>query len=877
MSRPYSELMKEINDQENIKNSANSLQDDSEKLYDFNESILSQKNGSKKYNSNQNQKMESNKIFENINVDKTMKKNVFDTEKEIEDSDNSEKSENEQNFDQEEEENNSNINNNKEQEFYNFDENYYKEVNDIENSKEKDNNYFKEESHVPDFNRNSDLVEDKELDDYNTSEESLEEDEDYIKNLKECLKKLFNFYSSFGNRMSNNKMKCSQFLKLCTDSKITDRHLDQKSIEIAFIQINKSQMNLSYEKFVNLLHQIGQIKYDFQDPNENFKHLLEKNIMPLFNTVYNETDLGIEDKILRSKINLSTYMILHLRKEYFYAIYKKFFTEEIQNLIVFDKKKLLQKSKKHLMNFLREFELLPGLLNISIVNNFYIEILGLNFLDSSLKPIQDLQRIMGLDLGHIFTFHRFVFFIVKISIYIFSDPENIPKKFRLLHFTSDEKFYMLLERMEISGGFFNLKIKKNKNKNKRLTFLTKELADMHKETSCFPNFEDYLDGDENSSWMLLNFDFDIHKNKNKNQFLFKKLYARQTTHLKNNYKKEKPKKLYFEPEFRKAIQTYKEDLRKIYYQYASKKNDLNNTKANSKNNLSSFKFIQFLKDSKIVRTENPLEEEVNREEKDHTILIKEADLIFTSVTHSNLYHKNSRFNKKNKNKIIISKKIDFPHFLKAIEKIIKKIFPNLSIVKRLENIFYLKISKYLLKNREQNEKKKKIPEQINIAEKSLQILAVHLEDPKVIGLLEIVHRFLNTIYFEYTSKERLMTYLGFFQFFKDFGIFPDIISNVKLESIFNALSNIYQQNPEKKKSYEEVIDEHVFVESMILIADDLKFKFKVEPNIYQKITFLIDIMNESEGFNIIRGRNGVLKRYDVLGVIRKKFPDYFIV
>lgn len=867
MSRPYSELMKEINDQENIKNSTNSYDDESqEKLYNFNESIASQKNS--KYNSNQsNQKMESNKIFENVNVDKTMKKNVFDTEQEIYDSVTSEKEEKINPEDKNEKNN-----------FYNFDENYYKEINEIENSK-KDYEYINEESHVPDFNRKSQLVEDKDLDDYNDSENSISEDEDYIKNLKECLKKLFNFYSSFGNRMGNSKMKCSQFLKLCTDSKILDRFLDQKSVEIAFIQINKSQMNLGYEKFVNLLHQIGQIKYDFQDPNENFKHLLEKNIMPLFNTVYNETDLGIEDKILRSKINLSTYMILHLRKDYFYSIYKKFFIEEIQNLIVFDKKKLHQKSKKHLLKFLREFELLPGLLNISIVNNFYIEILGLNFQNSNLKPIQDLKRIMGTDLGHIFTFHRFIFFIVKISIYIFSDPENIPKKFRLLHFTSDEKFYMLLERMEISGGFFNLKIKKNKNK--RLTFLTKELADMHKETSCFPNFEDYLDGDENSSWMLLNFDFDIHKNKNKNQFLFKKLYARQSSRLKSQNKREDEKKkvLYFEPEFRKAVQTYKEDLRKIFLQYSTKKNNFNDTKINQKSHLSSFKFIQFLKDSKIVRTENPLEEEINKEEKDHTILIKEADLIFTSVTHSNSYHKNNlyRYNKKKKKKIIISKKIDFPHFLKAIEKIIKKIFPNLSITKRLENIFYLKISKYLLKKNNTNQEKKKIPEQINLSEKSLQILANFLEDEKVINLLEIVHRYLNSIYLAYTTQDRLMTFSGFFQFFKDFGIFPDIISNLKLESIFKALSNIYSQNPEKKKIYDEVIDEHVFVESMILIAYDLKFKFKDEPNIYQKITFLIDIMNESNGFNLVRERNGVVKRYDVLEVIRKKFPDYFIV
>lgn len=47
-------------------------------------------------------------------------------------------------------------------------------------------------------------------------------------------------------------------------------------------------------------------------------------------------------------------------------------------------------------------------------------------------------------------------------MYIFSDPNNIPKKFRLMNFTTDEKFYMFLERIEISRGFFDLLIKKTK-------------------------------------------------------------------------------------------------------------------------------------------------------------------------------------------------------------------------------------------------------------------------------------------------------------------------------------------------------------------------------------------------------------------------------
>ncbi len=76
------------------------------------------------------------------------------------------------------------------------------------------------------------------------------------------------------------------------------------------------------------------MKYDFGDPNENFKHLLEKNIMPLFNTVYNETDLGTEDKILKCKINFATLMLVHLRRPYFLQMFKKYFPAETGKLVL---------------------------------------------------------------------------------------------------------------------------------------------------------------------------------------------------------------------------------------------------------------------------------------------------------------------------------------------------------------------------------------------------------------------------------------------------------------------------------------------------------------------------------------------------------------
>ena len=213
-------------------------------------------------------------------------------------------------------------------------------------------------------------------------------------------------------------------------------------------------------------------------------------------------------------------MLIHLRKGYFELIYKKYFEAEIRKLILSNKEKILRKSKQNLLKFFRDFELIPNLLSINTVCDFYSATINLDFEEEEIKSVKNLNKIIEEDLGIVLTFKKFLFLLSKISIFIFSDPNNIPKKFRLLNFTSEEKFYMLLERMEISRGFFDLLIKKTKkNQNPRMTLLTRELADMHKETSSFPNFEEYLEGNEEATWMLLNFDIKV-KNKKANQLLF---------------------------------------------------------------------------------------------------------------------------------------------------------------------------------------------------------------------------------------------------------------------------------------------------------------------------------------------------------------------
>lgn len=84
---------------------------------------------------------------------------------------------------------------------------------------------------------------------------------------------------------------------------------------------------------------------------------------------------------------------------------------------------------------------------------------------------------------------------------------------------------------------------------------------------------------------------------------------------------------------------------------------------------------------------------------------KEADLVFTSLTHFNKKKKkNYGINRQEYKKINIKNSLDFKGFLKSLEILIYKIYPELTVGKSFESFFFLKISKNLLQIQEEDPK-----------------------------------------------------------------------------------------------------------------------------------------------------------------------------
>lgn len=62
-----------------------------------------------------------------------------------------------------------------------------------------------------------------------------------------------------------------------------------------------------------------------------------------------------------------------------------------------------------------------------------------------------------------------------------------------------------------------------------------------------------------------------------------------------------------------------------------------------------------------------------------------------------------------------------------------------------------------------------------------------------VSFLGTVHKSMMVYYNFYADKRGLLSFERFVQFCKDFAVFPDILSKVKIKTIFQTLSAIHSQ------------------------------------------------------------------------------------
>jgi hypothetical protein len=330
------------------------------------------------------------------------------------------------------------------------------------------------------------------------------------------LKKLFEYYCQYGEKLNTNILKSHKFIKLADDCKISDAEILNKTrLEIIYKAEAKNK-TMDFKAFLNSLVRLAKYKYHNDQTvyvngelskTKALNKLIQIFLLPKYEEIYNNTDPtgtkkdfysggrnisvpNIEDIIFEKNIK----EILIKVAPILFEIYKAYFPFEIS--LSEDINFVKDQSFKTYFICLKNFDLYPSLVSKPLAFKIYQSEeeespLVSDKSEDYLRLIQnvDLKNLMkfyaksGNILGQHFNFFRFIRVILKISEVGY---ENIEKNYlnlnNTLTGTSSEKLLLTLERMELSEGFTNLQKKTSKTHSSRNSMILS--ADLMETLNC---------------------------------------------------------------------------------------------------------------------------------------------------------------------------------------------------------------------------------------------------------------------------------------------------------------------------------------------------------------------------------------------------------
>ena len=655
------------------------------------------------------------------------------------------------------------------------------------------------------------------------------------------LREIFEYYCSYGERLNTKILKSNKYIKLFKESNLMDNIINQTRLELIYKSQNKNNC-MNFDEFLNSLLKVTEYKY----PNNNSQSELKKNlfqmikehILPLYNLIINgNLDLSINNSVLNNTTiiqqidNIDSLLYSNLTEEILtsiipilFDIYKVYFPHEISisDNINFIK----EKSIKQYFEFLKNFEITPGLLSKSITYQIYKSEISNDNSDLSISNHKDFYQniLKNLDLtsilkyepnnhnilGQYFIFFKFIRALIKMSQATFFKLENA---INLEHtIKKEEMIIMFFQKIELSEGFLNIQKKTNKTHNdKQSIIIQQELLD---------RISDELN-EENTN-----------EENNNNQSVFQ-----------SNIKKFEN----YEPEYSNYInEIYGNHLLNIFKGMCNFGDQFNYKNMKSKS------FMKFLKDSNLVKI---------KDNNNFGLKLNEIDTLFIKLSLINENLKNPTIKKSNEKRTTVNNSkayINFETFLIGIEIISKLIYPNLETKEAIDKIINENIFPHTLNNIN-IEKIKEIEDKIENL-KDLQ------SSEDFIKLLEITHKSITPIFLYYTKDtNNYLSRENFLKFCKDYEIFPSLMSKAKLNSFFIAISQYSQIGNENNI----LIEQSLFIDLLSLIALDIIYP-QPEPNSIEKILVLMEKISQSEGAN-----NKIFDTKEFLQDFKKFYPQYF--
>jgi len=741
-------------------------------------------------------------------------------------------------------------------------------------------------------------------------------------NLKELINKLkylFNYYASFGDRMNTTNLKSNKFYKLVNDANILDERVTRKRIDLVFCAENKHKPNMQFNVFLEAITRVAVEKYaqvyGNEEPVESLRKLLKEHLLPLYDYLCDEKESNTQ---LPASVNLSidtnAIMLIGNIAPTLYEIYHVYFPWELKTS---DSEDVVEnRSKRAMFKLLREFEVCPSLVNMSLANQLWVYCL--NHDDRHLVNFMHEYMIVPPgynNIGTVLTLNKFLIFVVKVA-YVGYDQEVYKES----SYTPIERLCLLLERMELSTGFHNLEKKTSRPHTAKTSLIPAK--------GCLRNIQENLDG-------LHSIDYNDGEGRPNVMFLQKhgslqieepslsandthrsyrvdvatpgryretsprrgRNTSRSPTSGRSLHRSQSPTHPYYHP----AIEQYKQRLQTIFQAYCSFGEPMNTTK------LKSTKYHRMLRHCGLLRPRDQKEfKECGRRES-YPLEQVDVDLMFVKLTVAdtnpmrpysaltkdkspNLGYVNHLSHKRPR---AADSKMDINQFLRSVEVLAEKVYPDEDLVSAItllaENYFLA------LENQKSEER--------GIGDYHIKVLMTALADEKMVELLGVVHRSLINYFRFYADSKGFMNFEQYSRFCKDFGIFPDLLPKSKILRIFYTLAQIYastiipadsprggnksmsttmQSTIEHKaidQTEDDLIDEHLFVESLALCAFSLTYN-EPEPSHVEKVCLLMERMSQSSGPGNIQKKKGSTRAFagdnaDILTLVVQQYPEFF--
>ena len=94
------------------------------------------------------------------------------------------------------------------------------------------------------------------------------------------------------------------------DANITDRYFTKQKLDILFVKRNKHRSNMNFETFLNLVTDVAVERFKDLHESQATVKLLQMYLLPLYENIYNHTEMGFDDMLFKQEIDPTVLLIL---------------------------------------------------------------------------------------------------------------------------------------------------------------------------------------------------------------------------------------------------------------------------------------------------------------------------------------------------------------------------------------------------------------------------------------------------------------------------------------------------------------------------------------------------------------------------------------